>query len=111
VIDYDGRRFRDVAHAEGDGPVASYRQRGDLLWADFAGGRVRRGALTGVCHPDGRIEFTYTMTLTDGTVLAGRCESTPEMLPDGRIRLHERWERYGAHASSGVSQLDEIASG
>jgi hypothetical protein len=110
VIDYDGRRFRDVAHAEGDGPSAVYRQRGDLLWGDFSGGKVRRGSLTGLCRPDGSIEFTYTMALADGTVLAGHCESTPEMLPDGRIRLHERWERYGPKAATGVSQLDEIAS-
>jgi hypothetical protein len=49
------------------------------------------------------------MVLADGTVLAGYCESTPEVLPDGRIRLHERWERYGPNASTGVSALEEIA--
>ncbi|GAA2822909.1 hypothetical protein [Kribbella solani] len=110
MIDYDGRRFRDVAYSAGDGPSATYRQRGDLLWGDFSGGSVRRGALTGLCHPDGSIEFTYTMTLADGSVLAGHCASTPETLPDGRIRLHERWQRYGAQADTGVSQLDEIAA-
>lgn len=109
MIDYDGRRFRDVAHADGDGPSAMYRQRGDLLWADFSGGTIRRGSLTGVVRPDDSLEFTYTMALADGSVLAGHCESTPELLPDGRIRLHEHWERYGAEAASGVSQLDEIA--
>ncbi|MEU4392184.1 hypothetical protein [Kribbella sp. NPDC023855] len=108
MIDYNGRRFRDAAHAEGDGPVAAYRQHGDLLWADFSGGRVRRGSLSGLCHPDGTLEFTYTMVLADGTLLAGYCESTPEMLPGGQIRLHERWERYGPQAATGVSQLDEI---
>lgn len=108
MIDYDGRRFRDVAHAEGDGPSALYRQSGDLLWGDFSGGRVRRGSLTGVVGPDGSIEFTYTMALADGSVLAGRCESTPETLPDGRIRLHEHWERYGSQSATGTSQLDEI---
>jgi hypothetical protein len=111
VIDYNGKRFRDTAHADGDGPVASYRQSGDLLWADFSGGRVRHGSLSGVCHPDGSIEFNYTMVLADATLLAGHCESTPELLPDGRIRLHETWERYGPQAATGVSQLDEIGPG
>jgi hypothetical protein len=111
LIDYDGRRFRAAGPGSDDGadaPVAVYRQRGDLLWADFSGGGVRRGSLTGLCRPDDSLEFTYTMVLADGTVLAGYCESTPELLPDGRIRLHERWQRYGPNASTGISDLDEI---
>ncbi|TCC07866.1 hypothetical protein [Kribbella soli] len=113
MIDYDGRRFSPAGHhsESHDVTVASYRQRGDLLWADFSGGRVRRGALTGVCRPDDTLEFSYSMVLADGAVVAGHCESTPEFLPDGRIRLHERWERYGPQAATGVSELDEIASG
>jgi hypothetical protein len=109
-LDYDGRRFRGTGYAPGaDAPVATYRQRGDLLWADFAGGAVRRGSLAGVCRPDGTLEFTYAMVLSGGAILAGHCESTPEVLPDGRIRLHERWQRYGQHAASGTSQLEEVA--
>jgi hypothetical protein len=34
--------------------------------------------------------------------------NTPEVLADGRIRLHERWERYGAHADSGISYIEEV---
>jgi hypothetical protein len=118
MIDYDGRRFSPAGHDAGDGDggngdatVASYRQNGDLLWADFSGGRVRRGALTGLCRPDDTLEFSYTMVLLDGSLVVGHCESTPEFLPDGRIRLHERWERYGPQAATGVSQLDEIPAG
>ncbi|MEU4605573.1 hypothetical protein AB0F43_21540 [Kribbella sp. NPDC023972] len=113
MIDYDGRKFSPVGHDLGDGdvPVASYWQRGDLVWADFSGGRVRRGSLAGVCRPDDKLEFIYTMVLADGSLIAGHCESTPELLPDGRIRLHERWERYGPQAASGVSQLEEITPG
>lgn len=109
MIDYDGRRFRAVGH----GPVESassavYRHSGDLLWAEMSGGTTRRGALTGVCRPDGILEFTYSMVLTSGEVVAGRCVSTPELLDDGRIRLHETWERYGEHAASGVSEIEEV---
>jgi hypothetical protein len=107
MIDYDGRRFRAAGHGS-DAPVAVYRQRDDLLWAEFDGGSVRRGSLTGLRRADDSIEFTYTMVLADGSILAGHCESAPEMLPDGRVRLHERWERYGAHAASGTSELEEI---
>jgi hypothetical protein len=88
MIDYDGRTFRPSGHhPDGDAPVASYRQSGDLVWAEFTGGGIRRGSLTGLRRPDNTLEFTYTMVLANGSVLAGHCESTPEALPDGRIRL------------------------
>jgi hypothetical protein len=32
----------------------------------------------------------------------------PQFLDDGRIRLHEKWERFGAHAETGVSQIEEL---
>jgi hypothetical protein len=108
-IDYDQRRFASTAHGpDADAAVAIYHQDGDLLWADFSGSDVRRGFLSGLNAADGTLEFTYTMVLEDGEIVAGRCWSVPEILPDGRIRLHERWERYGRNATSGVSQLEEV---
>lgn len=108
-IDYDGRRFRpaDSDTAE-QTRVATYHQDGDLLWGQFTGGRARRGALTGTCAPDGSLHFAYSMVLDDGEVISGGCRSVPHLLPDGRIRLHETWERYGAHAGRGESWLEEI---
>ncbi|TQF01421.1 hypothetical protein E6W39_03150 [Kitasatospora acidiphila] len=109
MIDYNGRRFRPVGADHGEsGRVAQYRQRGNLLWGEFSGGDARRGTLTGLCGPDGELEFAYCVVLSDGEVVSGRCHSTPATLPDGRIRLAETWERYGPHAASGVSYLEEI---
>lgn len=105
MIDYDGRRFR-AAGAE-DETVARYRQDGDLVWAEFAGGAVRRGALTGTCAPDGTLELAYTMVLGDA-VVCGRTVSTPHAGEDGRLVLHEAWERYGPHAARGTSVLEEV---
>jgi hypothetical protein len=109
VIDYDGRRFRP----SGEGPAgadarrAVYRQDGDLLWGDFAGGDARRGALAGTCAPDGTLEFAYCMVLDTGELVCGRCSSTPTVLDDGRVRLRETWQRYGPNADRGVSWLEE----
>lgn len=108
MIDFDGRRFRAVGHGD-EAPVALYRQDGDLLWADFAGGHVRRGSLSGRRLPDDTLTFTYTMVLTTDEVIAGRCTSVPTVGDDGRITLHETWERYGPHADAGVSELEEVA--
>lgn len=107
MINYDGRRFQAVG-ATGEPAVAVYRQSGNLLWGEFAGGETRRGSLCGLCGRDGELEFAYTTVLASGEVISGRCLSTPQVLDDGRIRLHEKWERYGPNASSGISEIEEI---
>ena len=107
MIDYDRRRFRPVEEKE-SGRVAVYRQEGDLLWGEFAGGHARRGTLVGTRSDDDSLDFAYGMVLDDGEVVSGHCHSVPEVLADGRIRLHERWERYGPHGDRGVSLLEEI---
>jgi hypothetical protein len=109
MTSYEGRRFRKVGASEAEAPTALYRQDGDLVWAEFAGGDVRRGSLVGVCDADSRVEFTYTMVLDSGEIVAGHSVNTPQVLPDGRIRFHEEWERFGRHAGRGVSYIEEIA--
>jgi hypothetical protein len=109
MINYDGKRFRAV-HADPELPASSavYRQKDNLVWAEFGGGEVRRGSLTGLCADDGTVDFAYTMVLADGAIISGRSVNTPEFLPDGRIQLNERWERYGEHADQGVSTIVEV---
>lgn len=108
MISYEGRRFRKVGASEADAPTATYRQDGNLVWADFAGGDVRRGSLAGVSDANDRVEFAYTMVLAGGEIVAGHSVNTPQVLPDGRIRFHEEWERFGATADRGVSYIEEI---
>jgi hypothetical protein len=110
VFDYDGRLFRPVDADGAEAPVARYHQDGDVVWGEFAGGRVRRGSIAGTCGADGTLHFGYCMVLDSGEVISGCCRSVPEMLGDGRIRLTEQWERYRPHPATGVSYLEEIAA-
>jgi hypothetical protein len=110
MIDYNGRRFGPVGEGGAESArVAAYRQEGDLLWGRFTGGTARRGSLTGVVEPDGRLRFVYGMVLTDGRIITGSCTSVPTVLDDGRVRLTESWERYGEHADRGTSYLEELS--
>lgn len=106
TIQYDGRRFR-VAGVDGAVPAAHYHQSGDLVWAEFAGGKVRRGSLAGTCAPDGILRLAYCMVLATGDLVTGRCVSTPTVLDDGRIRLSEQWERFSPQPATGLSLLEE----
>jgi hypothetical protein len=110
-VDYDGRRFRPVEGPAGDRPAgqvptAHWSQRGDVVLAEFGGGHVRAGWLVGTSDPDGVVDAAYCQLLTDGTVQAGRCVSTPSLLADGRLRLEERWRR--CDGSAGVSWIEEV---
>jgi hypothetical protein len=104
-IDYDGRRFRKLGG--GDGTCAEYHQRGNLVWAVFEGGRVRRGTITGTCDAAGVLRLAYTMVLDSGEVIAGHSTNSPQR-HGGTLVLREVWERYGDQAESGVSYLEEI---
>ncbi|MDF3310686.1 hypothetical protein P3H15_37370 [Rhodococcus sp. T2V] len=106
MIDYDGRRFCNPA--DDDGVIAQYHQQGNLVWADFSGGNVRRGTVNGTCDSEGILGLAYTMVLVSGEVVVGYTLSTPESDASGRIRLREEWERYGASATTGISYLEEI---
>lgn len=109
MIDYEGRRFlEDTTDPTADAPVVHFHQQGDVIWARSIHHGVHHGALTGRAAPDGTIEFGYAMLVSDGSVVSGHSIATPELLPDGRLKLTERWERYGPGASSGVSDFVEV---
>ena len=108
-LSYDGRVFRSIEAdpAETDVPTGHYHHDGDLVWAEFAGGRLRTGRLVGTCAPDGTITAAYCQVAADGSVVAGEVVSKPEVLADGRVTLAERWRR--ADGSTGISHIEEIA--
>jgi hypothetical protein len=117
MVNYDGRTFRVAGEDGEDGedgqdaadvPQARYHQDGNVVWGEFAGGHVRRGSLAGTCSPDGVLHFAYCMVYDSGEVVSGRCQSIPQLLDDGRIRLNEEWERYAPRADRGVSYLEEL---
>ena len=111
-IDYDDRRFRAVettASGEvGDGTVFHYRQRSDVVWATYEGGGVRFGTLVAAVNGAGGLDMRYGHVNASGELMTGECRSTPEVLGDGRLRLHERWRWTSGDRSEGESVVEEI---
>jgi hypothetical protein len=109
---YDGRRFTPAdGEAGADRPVALWQQDGATVTARFSGGHVLAGFLLGSVSADGVVDATYGQLLTDVVtgeliVQAGRCRTSPEVLPDGRLRMREEWHR--TDGSSGISHLEEV---
>jgi hypothetical protein len=112
MIHYDGRIFSSVSNSA-SGDVSSetrflYRQRGDVVWATYEGGAVRFGTLVARVAPDGALDMRYQHVSEDGTLKTGTCRSVPELLPDGRLRLHESWAWTSPAEASGSSVVEEV---
>ena len=106
----DGRRFQAVADVPGGDVGAQttfeYVEAGGVVHARYAGGAVRLGFLVGT-REDDRLRFRYAQVRADGTTASGRCESRIEVLPDGRLRLHEIWA-WESQPGAGTSVVEEV---
>lgn len=85
-----------------------YRQDGARVWATYQGGRVQFGALVAIGDPHGRLDMRYHHVDTTGVIRTGICQATPEVLPDGRLRLHEEWQWTNGDRSVGRSIVEEV---
>ncbi len=112
MIDYNDRRFIPVSNSE-NGEVSSevvfhYKQEGHIVNCSYSGGRIRSGQLIALVGDDGCLDMRYHQVNDRGELMTGVCRSTPEVLPDGRIRLHEEWRWTSGDGSAGSSILEEM---
>lgn len=113
-INYHNRTFAGISNTpngqvSGD-TVFSYNQLGDILLATYSGGSIKNGHMTGRVNEDNSLYFVYQHIDTDGRLMSGYCHSTPEVLPDGRIRLYEKWEWTHGGEGKGESIVEEIGA-
>ncbi|MEM6964127.1 MAG: n-acetylglutamate synthase [Bacteroidota bacterium] len=109
---YHNKTFTSVENS-GDGEVSSetifkYFQKENILWATYEGRSILLGNIIGTVDQDGKIEMRYQHLSKDGTFKTGKCSSVPEILPNGKIRLHESWEWTSGKAGKGKSIIEEL---
>ena len=114
TYDLDGRIFRSIGNT-GNGEVDSetrfhYRQAGDVVTATYRGGSIVEGHLIAKVLPGGVLDMRYHHVNDRGELMIGTCRSTPECLPDGRLRFHEDWQWLSGDRSSGRSVIEEVAN-
>ena len=114
AMNLDQRRFVSTQNtSNGDCSVETrfrYRQQGDRVWGMYDGGRVRFGSLVGIGEASGRLDVRYQHADEAGRIRTGKCMSHPEILSDGRLRLHEEWQWTNGDLSEGRSIIEEIAA-
>ena len=112
MLDYNNKIFRPVSNTENGETSAEtrfhYQQVGNIVTAAYAGGRIVSGHLIALVDAQGHIDMRYHQVNDLGELMTGICRSTPEVMPDGKIRLHEAWEWTSGDRSKGHSILEEV---
>lgn len=113
MIDYHDKQFHPVSNTENGEvdhyTIFHYQQEGSILTCVYQGNVILSGHLIGIVDETGRIDMRYHHINDRMELMTGTCISTPEILPDGRIRLHERWQWTSGDNSEGYSVLEEVS--
>lgn len=112
-INYHNRLFRPIQNtANGETTqetIFQYKQEGQVVTAEYSGGEIVKGSLIALVLENDELDMRYQQVNTKGELMTGICKSTPEILPDGRIRLHEKWQWTSGDRTAGESIVEEIA--
>ncbi|NRB61871.1 MAG: n-acetylglutamate synthase [Saprospiraceae bacterium] len=112
-INYHNKKFRVISNSD-HGEVTldmvfHYEQTNNILTCSYHGGQVLKGHLIGTVDPSsGHIDMYYHQVNTAGQIMTGRCESTPEIMANGKIRLYEVWQWTSGDKLKGTSVLQEL---
>jgi hypothetical protein len=111
-MNYNNKKFRPVSNTE-NGETSSetifeYEQEGNILTSNYSGGKILKGHLIGLVDTHGNIDMRYHQVNSEGKLMTGICNSRPEIMKNGKIRLHETWQWTAGDNSKGNSILEEI---
>jgi hypothetical protein len=112
MINYNNRIFRAVSNSSnGETSIETefhYIQNDQVLTAEYKGGKILFGHLIGLIDDQGNIDIRYHQVNINHELMTGICKSTPEMLPNGKIKLHEKWQWTSGDMTKGESIVEEI---
>ncbi len=111
MISYHNKTFRSVSNTD-NGEVNSetiftYQQSGSIITATYVGGSIVHGHLIAIADASGILNMRYHHVTKENELMTGICRSVPEVLPNGKIRLHETWQWTSGDKSSGKSVVEE----
>lgn len=81
-----------------------------IVWAEYSGGSIVRGSLIATVAQDGSnvLDMRYHHVNDKGDLMTGQCKSTPEVLSNGKLRMHEKWKWTSGDQSEGESVIEEV---
>lgn len=111
-MNYHNKKFKPIQTSDNsetsEATIFEYNQTGNILTSAYSGGKIKTGHLIGLVDQCGKIEICYHQVNLKGELMTGTCVSEPEIMSNGKIRLHETWEWTSGDYSKGNSILEEI---
>ena len=112
MFNYNKKTFRSVNNTI-NGDVNNetffhFSQDGKIVRATYSGGDVECGHLIAIADENGVLDMRYHHVNKDGGLMTGVCRSVPQLLGNGKIRLHENWQWTSGDRSVGTSIIEEI---
>lgn len=111
-MNYNNKKFKPVSNTENgetsEETIFEYKQKGNILTSSYSGGLIQIGHLIGLVDEKGNIEMSYHQINIKGDIMTGICFSKPEIMQNGKVRLHEIWEWTTGDKSKGHSIIEEI---
>ncbi len=111
-MNYNNKKFKPVSTSPNgeisEQTVFHYKQTGNLLSCEYNGEKIIKGHLIGWVDSDGNINMSYHQINKHGQIMTGVCQSRPEIMNNGKIRLHENWQWTSGDHSKGQSIIEEI---
>ncbi len=112
TMNYNNKKFRPIQNTENaetsEETIFHYKQQGSILTCTYSGGQITKGQLIARVDELGNIDMRYHQINNKGELMTGICQSTPEIMPNGKIRLLEDWQWTSGNHSKGTSILEEI---
>ena len=111
-MNYHNKKFRVTSSSSNgdvdDTMIFHYIQKSNVLSCEYSSSDILTGHLIGLVAKDGAIEMRYHQVNSAGVLKTGKCDSIPEVMANGKIRLHETWEWLSGAEGSGTSTLEEV---
>lgn len=112
MYNYNNRVFKSVANSSSgdvnEQTTFQYQQSGNIVTASYSGGNIITGSLIALVNSAGILDMRYQHINLQQQLMTGTCTSTPELLPNGKIRLHEKWQWTCGDRCYGESIIEEI---
>lgn len=110
-MNYNNKTFAVVSNTKNgetsNETIFLYKQVGNILTSEYSGGKIAKGHLIGLVDENGNIDMCYHQVNEKGELMTGICKSKPEILENGKIRLHESWQWTSGDKSKGESIIEE----
>ncbi|MGF2413537.1 hypothetical protein [Ferruginibacter sp.] len=112
MYNYHNKTFRSAANTN-NGDVSNetifeYSQTDSIVTAVYKGGSIVKGSLIALVDEEGKLDMRYQHVNTQQQLMTGTCISTPELLPNGKLRLYEQWQWTCGDGSKGQSVIEEV---